>query len=422
MPRAAIAGTSSRKVARQLLDRPARGMGLRELLHQPAERALAVSLADRLERAVQARPVARQVAVVREDPVAAPQLAHERVRVLERDAALRRLADVGDDVPALDHDDFALSKTSSKIMFDNMAHQEILSLTLKQLRYAVAAADAGNVTQAAQSLHVSQPSISVAIAQIETHYGRKLFVRHKGEGVELTSFGASFMRDARKILDGAGKLHRLGQPAQEASGEVTLGCFTDLAPYYGPALLSQFGKAKPEITVDFRDAGFDELARQIGKGAIDLALTYDLGLGSGIERRTLVELRPYAMLSARHPLARHGSVTLADLAHHPVILTDQALSWQHIVALFNASGLEIDVAARTSSFELQRSMVANSLGVAVAYTRPRSDQSYDGRKLAIRPISDELPAQRILIAWARGQALTPAARVLRDFIKSRFAA
>ena len=71
-----------------------------------------------------------------------------------------------------------------------MAHQEILSLTLKQLRYAVAAADAGNVTQAAESLHVSQPSISVAIAQIEAHYGRKLFVRHKGEGVELTSFGA----------------------------------------------------------------------------------------------------------------------------------------------------------------------------------------------------------------------------------------
>ena len=67
-------------------------------------------------------------------------------------------------------------------------------------------------------------------------------------------------------------------------------------------------------------------------------------------------------------------------------------------------------------------MVANALGIAVAYTRPRSDQSYDGRRLAIRPISDRLPAQRILLAWVRGEALAPAASALRDFIAGRFAA
>jgi DNA-binding transcriptional LysR family regulator len=300
-----------------------------------------------------------------------------------------------------------------------MKHQEILSLTLKQLRYAVAAADAGNVTQAAQNLHVSQPSISVAIAQIEAHYGRKLFVRRKGEGVGLTSFGATFMRDARAMLEQAARLNRLGQAAESVSGQVTLGCFTDLAPYYVPALIGEFRKKMPAIAVDFRDAGFDELAGQIAKGSIDLALTYDLGLGSGIERQTLIELRPYAMLAAQHPLARKTAVSLADLANHPLILTDQALSWQHIVALFNAAGLEVDVAMRASSFELQRSLVANGLGIAVAYTRPRADQSYDGRKLAIRPISDRLPAQRILLAWAKGEPLTPAAGTLRDFIKSR---
>lgn len=307
-------------------------------------------------------------------------------------------------------------------MFDNMKHQEILSLTLKQLRYGVAAADAGNVTQAAETLHVSQPSISVAIAQIEAHYGRKLFVRRKGEGVALTSFGSTFMREARAVLEGAGRLHRLGQAAEALSGEVTLGCFTDLAPYYVPALIGQFRKAMPAITVDFRDAGFDEIAAQIAKGSIDLALTYDLGLGPGIARQTLIELHPYAMLSAQHPLARKSTVSLADLAKHPLILTDQALSWQHIVALFNATGLEVDVVARASSFELQRSMVANGLGIAVAYTRPRSDQSYDGKKLAIRPIADRLPAQRILLAWAKDESLTPAAQALRDFITSRLLA
>lgn len=307
-------------------------------------------------------------------------------------------------------------------MFDNMKHQEILSLTLKQLRYAVAAADAHNVTAAAETLHVSQPSISVAIAQIEAHYGRKLFVRRKGEGVELTSFGISFIRQARSVLDQAAGLSRLGSAEEAVSGEAMLGCFTDLAPYYVPRLLGAFRKAVPLVRVDFRDAGFDELASQLSKGSIDLALTYDLGLGSDIARETLVELHPYAMLPANHVLARRPAVALADLAKHPLILTDQALSWQHIVALFNAEGLEVDVAARASSFELQRSMVANGLGVAVAYTRPKADQSYDGKKLAARPISDNLPAQRILLAWAKAPDLTPAASALRDFIRSRFEA
>lgn len=301
-----------------------------------------------------------------------------------------------------------------------MKHQEILSLTLKQLRYAVAAADARNVTRAAENLHVSQPSVSVAIAQIEAHYGRKLFVRRKGEGVVPTSFGNSFVRQARKLLEEAAGLNALGRSPESLSGEVTFGCFTDLAPYYVPHLLDQFRKAMPAVAVDFRDAEFDELASQLGKGSIDLALTYDLGLGPDIARHTLIELRPHAMLPANHILARRPTVALADLAKFPLILTDQSLSWQHIVALFNGAGLEVDVATRASSFELQRSMVANGLGVAVAYTRPKSDQSYDGRKLAIRPISDKLPAQRILLAWTKQPALTSAALALRDFIKSRF--
>jgi DNA-binding transcriptional LysR family regulator len=303
-----------------------------------------------------------------------------------------------------------------------MKHQEILSLTLKQLRYAVAAADAGNVTKAAERLNVSQPSVSVAIAQIEAHCGRQLFVRRKGEGVAPTAFGNTFIRAARKLLEDAGSLAVLGRSAKAISGDVTLGCFTDLAPYYVPRLLGALRKLLPQVTVDFRDAGFDELATGLGKGSIDLALTYDLGLGPDIARMTLVELKPYAMLPARHDLARRAAVALADLARFPLVLTDQALSWQHVVGLFNGADLSVDVAARASSFELQRSMVANGLGVAVAYTRPKGDQSYDGAKLAIRPISDRLPTQRILLAWAKGEAPTPAALALRDFIKNRFVA
>ncbi len=301
-----------------------------------------------------------------------------------------------------------------------MVDQKIKSLTLKQLRYAVAAADLGNVTAAGSRLRVSQPSISMAIAAIEAQYGRKLFVRRKGQGIAVTAFGRNFVREARAVLDRAQALARLGQPTASISGDLVLGCFTDLAPYYVPDLLRRFAAAEPAVTVNFRSAGFDGLCAELESGSIDLALTYDLGLSAKIERATLVTLAPYAMLAADHPLARETSISLRRLARHPLILTDQALSWQHVLELFRWAGAQVDVMIRASSFELQRSMVANGLGVAVAYTRPAGDRGYDGKTLAIRPIRDRLPNQRILLAWPKEAPLSPAAWAFCDFVRSSF--
>jgi DNA-binding transcriptional LysR family regulator len=302
-----------------------------------------------------------------------------------------------------------------------MADQKIQSLTLKQLRYAVAAAEAGNVTEAAGQLHVSQPSISMAIAAIEAQLGRKLFVRRKGQGVTITSFGRSFVREARAVLDRAQGLAQLADGDDPVSGELSLGCFTDLAPYYVPDLLRRFALVKPAIRISFRDAGFDTLCAQLENGVLDLALTYDLGLNNRIERVVLKTLAPHAMLPAGHPLARQKSVSLKQLATQPLILTDQALSWQHVLELFHWAGAPVDVMTRASSFELQRSLVANGFGVAVAYTRPVGDRGYDGKALAIRPIRDKVPDHRILLAWSKDAPLSPATQAFANFVKARFA-
>lgn len=128
--------------------------------------------------------------------------------------------------------------------------------------------------------------------------------------------------------------------------------------------------------MELREGGFDTIGEQLDSGVLDAALTYDLGLSAQLERRTLLTLKPYAMLAASHPLAKHKSIKLKQLTRCPLILTEQALSWQHILELFSHARVEVTVAMRASSFELQRSMVASGFGVAIAYTRPKRDQSY----------------------------------------------
>lgn len=299
-----------------------------------------------------------------------------------------------------------------------MSNQLILSLTLKHLRYTVVAAELGNVSAAAVRLHVSQPSISMAIRAVESFYGQPLFARERGHRMQLTAFGRGFLKEARGALEHLEVLGRLARDDASMSGEVALGCFTDLAPYYLPSLLKRFSNFMPGVHVSFREAGFDVLSAELDAGIIELALTYDLGLGAGFEYVTLEKLAPYAMLSADHPLARRKSISLRQLAHFPLILTDQALSWQHVLELFQGAGVRTNVLARASSFELQRSMVANGLGVAVAYTRPIGDRSYDGRRLVIRDLDDRLPQRHVLLAWSQRTTPGAAARVFRDFIKS----
>jgi DNA-binding transcriptional LysR family regulator len=88
--------------------------------------------------------------------------------------------------------------------------------------------------------------------------------------------------------------------------------------------------------------------------------------------------------------------------------------------LFLSRGLSPVADRATSSFELQRSMVANGFGVAVSYTRPHGDRSYDGLPLICKPLSDPLPMQRILLTYDTHQRVSNAALAFVDTAKDWF--
>ena len=296
-----------------------------------------------------------------------------------------------------------------------------MNLTLTQLRYLVAVAPHGSVTAAARMLNVSQPSISVAIDNVEATLGPTLFVRQRGSGIALTSFGRAAVAKAKQVLAEADELVGLGTRDADVGGELVLGCFEDLAPYFAPALIRAFSQRCPAVTVVVRDETFETLGRRLGDSAIDLGLTYDLGLPSHFARILLHELRPHALLPQGHALASQTSVSLAELATHPLVTTDQPHSWQHMLDLFLSRGLSPVSQSTTSSFELQRSMVANGFGVAVSYTRPYGDRSYDGLPLVCKPLSDPLPMQRIILTHDTRQRLSKAALAFIEVAKAWFA-
>lgn len=288
----------------------------------------------------------------------------------------------------------------------------LLSITLRQLEYAVAVARHESVTLAAGALHVSQPALSVALAQLEAHLGKPLFLRRPGGPMRPTSFGRAFLDRAERLLADLAEL----TTGPEISAPVTLACFEDLAPLLLAPLLARAARDCPDIRLTPLVAGFEALADHLARGRADLALTYDLGLDDSFVRHEVARLSPHAVLAAGHPLAERAELGLADLAAWPLILADQGLSIGHMRALFTRAGLVPHIAHRTPSLELMRSFAANGLGVGLSYSRPAPAESYDGQPLLTRPIRDAGAGEPVVLVRLKDSPLSASAERLAALI------
>ncbi|HPE60297.1 MAG TPA: LysR family transcriptional regulator [Thiolinea sp.] len=292
----------------------------------------------------------------------------------------------------------------------------MIHYSLRQLRYFITAAELKSTSAAARQLHISQPSVSTAIRQLEESFGQALALRQRGSGITPTPYGRMIMRKGRHLLELADNLHDPlgGIP----SGSVLIGCFIDISPYYLPAILQQLHRKHPEIQPSIVHGELDGIPLLLKRGEVDIAITYGVLLDDELRHETLRETTPHALLAADHPLATADSLTLERLLQEPFILSDTPYSSEFLLTVLASRGLEPRVAWNAGTFELLRGMVANGLGVSMAYTQPRCSKSYDGHELVYRPISDPLPSQKIVLVRHRDARLTPATQAVWDTIRA----
>ena len=135
-----------------------------------------------------------------------------------------------------------------------------MQYTLKQLRYFVAIAEYGSISIAARNLYISQPALSAAIAQLESSLGISLLIRHHARGVSVTPAGRQFLTRARGLLGHAEELDVLGKElGNSVQGEIVIGCFVTLAPFFFPKLLRLLQRTHPELQVHLAEGALDPL-------------------------------------------------------------------------------------------------------------------------------------------------------------------
>jgi DNA-binding transcriptional LysR family regulator len=297
----------------------------------------------------------------------------------------------------------------------------VIDPSVRALRYFVATADHGNVTQAAKLLHVSQPSVSLAIAQLEQTLGLRLFVRQHSRGMALTPAGRDVLREARKLLAQASDFSATAAGnISLLRGALSVGCLTYLVPCYLAAIISGFCARYPAIDVSFREGDQDELQRAMLDGHIELALTYDLQLSNRFETEVLLELSPYALVPAGHRLAKRKAISLHNIVSEPCVLLDLPISRVYLPFIFGTLGLRPNVRHRTTSVEALRSLVGNGLGYSVLNHPSKTMTTYDGKRTQVLKLVDRLPRAKVAAVHIAGHKPRPIADVFIAYAREFF--
>lgn len=276
---------------------------------------------------------------------------------------------------------------------------QLRGISLTQLRYFIRVAERESMTRAAEDLYVAQSAVSSAVAHLEKELGVQLFIRRHAKGLILTAAGKELLLRARQTLTAlAESLESIAGEAQAFWGPLHVVCFSPIAPFYLPSILAGLKRDHPRLEVHVTEAVAGEVSEYLESGRAEVALTYDLALGDGIDRDVLAEIHPYAALPAAHRLAGEASVKLADLVDEPMILVDLPFSRDYFIGVFTERGLQPNVQYRSSSYETVRAMVAQDHGYSLLHQRPATDSTYAGGRVVAVPLADEVRPLRVVVA------------------------
>lgn len=293
-----------------------------------------------------------------------------------------------------------------------------MPLTLKQLRYFIAAAETGQISHAAMEMNISQSAVTAGIQGLEADLGVRLLTRG-AQGVAVTPEGARFLARARGIMAAVEDATRspLGEAAR-VTGRLRLGLTYTVAGYFMARHYAAFRRSYPGVTLELSEHPRAAIENALVTGGLDLAvlLTSNLANHEDLDAETLFRSRRRLWLPSDHALLASPQVSLHDVVREPYVMltVDEASRtagryWDHY-------GLVPQVVFSTSSVEAVRSMVAAGMGVTILSDMVYRPWSLEGQRIEQRATVEPVPSMDVGLTWSRNRPLSGPAQVFRSFL------
>jgi DNA-binding transcriptional LysR family regulator len=288
-------------------------------------------------------------------------------------------------------------------------------LELAQLEAFLQVAHHRSFSRAAESLFLTQPSVTARIQSLEREIGERLFER-TGRSVTLTDAGHAFMPHAQRALTAVQE----GTDAIEAVrhgdvGSIRLGSSTSVATYVLPKTLKHFREARPRVHIHLTTGNSEDLIEKLIAGETHVVVSR-LTQHPEVESLHLYNDDLVLVVAPEHPFAAKGRVTIAEAGKEPFLFFERHSSYHSIIYnMFLRVGVVPESSMELDSMDATKHMVEAGLGIAILPVISVEREVASGvlRQVEIRDM--EQPAQReIGVHIMRSRAMAPP---LRDFLK-----
>ena len=295
-----------------------------------------------------------------------------------------------------------------------------MSLTLRQVRYFVATAEIGQISQAAIHLNISQSAVTTAIKELEGMLGTLLFQR-SAQGMSLTDAGRHFLNRAYVILRSVDDALNSPLPDVRASGLLRLAASYTVIGYFLPHHLQRLEHWHPDVAIEVHEQERTAIEQGLLEGRFDMAVVLTANLTHpDIVSEILFNSERRLWLPSHHPLCARSAVSLADVAKEPYILLTVDEAEQSAMRYWEHVHQQPNVRVRTSSVEAVRSMVANGSGVAILSDLVHRPWSLEGKRIETLTVTDKVTPMSVGLAWHREREFSPAMQAFRNYFHDTF--
>jgi len=290
----------------------------------------------------------------------------------------------------------------------------VANLELRRLRNFLAVVEAGSISAAALRLDLPQPALSRELRLLEESLGCKLLIRHR-RGVVATASGEALLGQAADLLRRAATLEQsVRAAAGRVEGELALGIIPTVAHGIAGWFLKQFWSVYPAVRVRVEESLSGNLIDMLGRGSIDLAITYLPGRLRGMDSRLLLEETMHLIGSRDSPLAGSRPIPLRTALSERMALPGPDHALRRLVeGAVRGVGARLDAVIEVNSLALQLDLVRRGLAHTVLPLATVGAQ-LDRGELFARPLNSPAISRQLAIVTARRRPMSAACVAMRE--------
>lgn len=278
-------------------------------------------------------------------------------------------------------------------------------MELRHLRYFVALAEKLNFTEAAKQMHVTQPTLSHQIRQLEDELGKTLFERSERK-VSITASGELFLpkvQEALRLIENG--VASLKVSPKKLAGHIRLMTSSSFNVNVIPQTIASFLEEHAAVKISIEESASDEImCRKIKLGELDIAISYPPARTEGLLFEPLCNEELVLVVKAEHPLAQRKRVRVIELHRRDIILPPPRFSMRYLLEE------AFDVAGAVPNIIVESSLITSVLGLVQQTGAATVLSQYAlpaGTNLKVIPLEDPNPMRTLGLIWAKDKLRRP---------------